>query len=427
MKAFLFLILSLISTIAIGQYSVYEVPNPKDGAGNSYVSNPDRILDADNAGLIDNICAEIEDQDSFQMAFVILESIGSEVPKDFAGKLFNIWQIGHVGRDDGLLILFVLDQRRVEFETGYGTETVLTDVNCNQIQQTSMIPSFKEGEYSRGLLLGAQAIQRSLRGKVVVPYDPQKVREEGEKYMREQKIKQELEKQNNIRRLIVTLTVWHAIGLILFLIALIIARFRNDPYDKYNTIKYFGLWIWAILFPITHIFVVLFGKKLKQRYRDMIRFSGRTDEIMRKLSEEDEDEYLSRGQVTEELVKSVDYDVWITEKSDDVLVLAYRPLFTKYTTCPKCHFKTYRKAYDRQIVAPSYSSAGRGERKHECANCKHVDIQTYHIARLQRTNRTSGSSGGWRSSGGGSRSGGFSGGGSWGGGSSGGGGAGSSW
>ncbi len=419
MKICLFILLSFISTITIGQYSVNDVPNPKVVGGRNYVANPDGILDAHHAGLIDNICSEIEVQDSFQVAFVVLESIGTEVPKDFAGQLFNKWKLGHAGRDDGLLVLFVMDQRRVEFETGYGTETVLTDYACVQLQQESMIPYFKNEEYNQGLYLGAKAIQRSLSGQVVDRFAVQSLEEE--------KIQMEQERitasKNRTRSLIITIIVWHAVGLILFLIALIIARFRNDPYDKYNTIKYFGVWIWAILFPITHIFVVIFGKKLKQRYRDMIRFSGRTDEIMRKLSEEDEDEYLSRGQITEELVKSVDYDVWITEDSDDVLVLAYRPLFTKYSTCPKCHFKTYYKVYDRQIVAPSYTSAGKGERKHECVNCKHVDRKTYHIARLRRSNRSSGSRG-WIGSGG---SGGFSGGGSWGGGSSGGGGGGSSW
>jgi len=418
MKTFLFLFLSFISTLVVGQSTVNSVPNPKENGGRSYVSNPDQILDADNAGLIDNICAEIEAQDSFQVAFVILQSIGTEVPKDFAGRLFNKWGIGHAGRDDGLLVLFVMDQRRVEFETGYGTETVLTDYASVQLQQESMIPYFKSGDYSQGLLSGAQAIQISLSGQTVDRFEAQSLEEE------EIRLEQEhvIESQNNTRSLIITLIVWHAVGLILFLIALVIARFRNDPYDKYNTIKYFGVWIWAVLFPITHIFVVIFAKKLKQRYRDMIRFSGRTDEIMRKLSEEDEDEYLNRGQVTEELVKSVDYDVWITETSDDVLVLAYRPLFSKYSTCPKCHFKTYYKVYDRQIVAPSYYSSGKGERKHECANCKHVDRKTYSIPRLRRSNRSSGSSG-WSGSSGGS----FSGGGSFGGGSSGGGGGGSSW
>jgi uncharacterized protein len=282
-----------------------------------------------------------------------------------------------------------------------------------------MIPYFKSGDYSTGLLAGAQAVQRELAGKVV----DRNVVYQMEEQEREYKIAQETARKNRNRNLIVSLVAWHAVGLIIFLIALLIARFRNDPYRKYKAINYFGLWIWAVFFPATHIFVVIFARRLRQRYRDMIRFSGKTSEIMRKLSEEDEDKYLSRGQVTEELVKSIDYDVWVTDKSDDVLVLPYKPIFSKYSKCPKCHYKTYYKVYDRQVVAPSYTSSGRGERKHECANCKHVDLKSYHIPRLRRSNRTS-SSGGWVGSG--SSAGGFSGG-SWGGGSSGGGGGGSSW
>lgn len=421
MKLSVIVLFSLLTVFAVGQSTISSVPNPKEAGTNGYVSNPDNILSADDVGTIDNICAQIEENDSFQVAFVVLSSIGSEVPKDFAGQLFNKWGVGHAGRDDGLLVLFVLDQRRIEFETGYGTEQVLTDYQCVQLQQDYMIPYFKEGNYSTGLIEGALALRSALSEQTVDRHLVQTQEEQQIQY--EQQLV--VEQQNRRRNLIIGVVAWHAIGLIIFLIALLIARFRQDPYDKYNTIRYFAVWIWAILFPLTHIFVVLFAKNLKQRYRDMIRFSSKTDEIMRKLSEEDEDEYLSRGQITEELVKSVDYDVWITDNSDDVLVLSYRPLFTKYSTCPKCHFKTYFKVYDKQVVAPTYHSSGSGERKHECANCKHVDIKTYHIARLQRSNRTTSSGGSWSSGSSGGWSGG--GGGSFGGGSSGGGGGGSSW
>lgn len=422
MKQFLYILLIFCTSYSFGQSTVGSVPNPKSSSTNGYVSNPYGILSSDDAGLIDNICFEIEQQDSFQVAFVILQSIGDEVPKDFAFELFNLWGIGNKNRDDGLLVLFVLDQRRIEFETGYGTETVMPDYLCVQLQEEEMIPFFRNEDYSNGLVAGARAIQETLRGQTVdliAMEDLAMNQQREEMAMREHRA-------NSWRSLIITLIVWHAIGVLLFLIILLIARFRHDPYAKYNTIKYFGVWLWAILFPITHIFVVLAAKSLKQRYRDMIRFSGRTGEIMRKLNDSDEDEYLSRGQITEELVKSVDYDVWISTESTDVLVLAYRPLFTKYTTCPKCHFKTYFKAYDVQLVAPTYTSSGSGERKYECHNCKHIDKQTYTIPRLQRSSSTSGSRG-WigGASSGGSFSGG--GGGSWGGGRSGGGGGGSSW
>lgn len=319
------------------------------------------------------------------------------------------------------------DQRRIEFETGYGTESVLSDVQCKNIQMRYMVPAFKEGRYSEGLLEGVRATVNELDGKIVNTYHiDEKVVDPATYEAKVEQINQTLQKKrrDKIMRWVLIAVGWHAIGLLLFLIALIIARYRHDPYDKYKTIKYFHLWIWAILFPLTHIFVVLLAKRLKNRYRNMVRFSGKTGEIMRKLDEKNEDQFLSKGQVTEELVRSVDYDVWVTDNSDDVLILEYRPIFSSYTKCPKCHYRTYYKVYDRQIIAPTYVSNGRGERKHECMNCNHVDIKRYSIPRLRRRHTTYRYSGGSTHS----SSGGWSGGGSsWGGGSSGGGGAGSSW
>ena len=375
MKLCLILFLSLFSTIAVGQYTVNSVPNPKESGLLGYVSNPDGILSADEAGTIDNICRQIEEQDSFQVAFVILQSIGSEVPKDFAGQLFNEWKVGHAGRDDGLLVLFVMDQRRIEFETGYGTETILPDYQCVLIQQDYMVPFFRDNEYPEGLKAGAQAIQRDLRGQIV---DRHAARSR-ETEQRDYDLQLEAESRNRTRNLIISLIAWHAIGLSIFMIVLLVVRFRNDPYKKYKAINYFALWIWAVLFPITHIFVVIFARKSRQRYRDMIRFSGKTGEIMRKLSENDEDEYLSRGQITEELVKSVDYDVWITDKSDDVLVLAYRPLFTYSLAATGVLFRQSRpKGLTHSACTGLASAPGQGQvqRRIPPEPCKVAPAQT---------------------------------------------------
>lgn len=419
----LIFILLLTGGFSFSQYNnVQDVPDPKSNGQKGYVSNPNNIMSAADVQEANELLADLEAVDSFQVALVVLESIGSNVPKDFATELFAHWKVGHLGRDDGLLILFVNDQRRIEFETGYGTETVLSDAQCYSIQQTYMVPEFKDGNYSFGLLQGIKEVKNELTGKKVDHFDIQEHRL-NEKYLLKQA---EEQKKQRIIKIIIWVAAWHGIGTIIFLIALFIARFRQDPYDKYKVIRYFHVWIWAILFPVTHIFIVILAKRLKNRYRNMIRFSGRTGEIMRKLSEEDEDKYLSKGQVSEELVKSIDYDVWVTDADDDVLVLAYRPLFSKYSKCPKCSYKTYIKVYDRQVVAPTYYSSGKGERKHQCSNCNHVKRITYHIPRLRRSSNTSRSGGGWIGSGGGGGSS-FGGSGSWGGGSSGGGGAGSSW
>lgn len=402
----LILIVILYSTFgAFGQTftSVKDLPTEK-----SYVFDPANLLDMSDRQIVESQLKTLEQSDSMQVAVVMLESIGSNVPKDFAVDLFNHWRVGHSGRDDGLLILFVLNQRRIEFETGYGLEAVLSDVQCKNIQTNYMIPAFKKGAYSEGIQRGVEAVVEHLQGK-------------GELIERNQEVSYENNqgriKRNTFLDFLRIYLPWHLVGVVIFLIALLVVRMKNDPYDKYNVIKYFHAWVWIVLFPITHIVLYFIARGLKERYRNMIRFSGRTNEIMRKLSEEDEDEYLTKGQVTEELIRSVDYDVWVTDNSDDVLILEYRPFFSGFSRCPKCTYRTYFKLYDKQITAPSYVSAGQGERRHECKNCNHIKVKRYSIPRLKKTARVASGSSSWGGRGGGS----------WGGGFSGGGGAGSSW
>ncbi len=47
--------------------------------------------------------------------------------KTYAVELFQKWGIGEKDKDNGLLILFVKKDKRVEVEVGYGLEGTITD------------------------------------------------------------------------------------------------------------------------------------------------------------------------------------------------------------------------------------------------------------------------------------------------------------
>ena len=143
---------------------------------------------------------------------------------------------------------------------------------------------------------------------------------------------------------------------------------------------------------------------------------------MHKLSEEEEDEWLDQGQITEEEIGAVDYDVWITEDRDELLVLRYDKRFSKYGKCPQCGYKTYYHARTETIKKATYSHSGLQEKIYECKNCNYRKKKKIVLPKLQKSG-----SGAASFSGGGSSWGGGSGSSSWGGGSSGGGGAGVSW
>jgi uncharacterized protein len=66
--------------------------------------------------------------------------------------------IGERGKDNGLLILVAVQQRRVWVEVGYGLEPFVTDGFSGQVSRELMTPQFRNGSYGAGLLAGTNAI-----------------------------------------------------------------------------------------------------------------------------------------------------------------------------------------------------------------------------------------------------------------------------
>ena len=163
-KFFLAGIFFVIATLSFSQtaYTIETIPNPKLESNNHYVSNPDNILSQETVDDINFLLRALEDSTTAQVAVVIVNSIGDEVPKDFATSLFRYWQIGQKENNNGLLMLMVIDQRRMEFETGYGLEPILTDALCKRIQVTAMVPRAKEGNYDACLLDGVNEVIKIL-------------------------------------------------------------------------------------------------------------------------------------------------------------------------------------------------------------------------------------------------------------------------
>lgn len=92
------------------------------------------------------------------MAIAIFSSLQGENLEDFSVRLFERWRLGHKGRDDGvLLVVFVLD-RRVRLEIGYGLEAVIPDAEAARIIREEIAPRFREGRYVEGLEAAVDAV-----------------------------------------------------------------------------------------------------------------------------------------------------------------------------------------------------------------------------------------------------------------------------
>lgn len=71
--------------------------------------------------------------------------------EEYAVKMYERAGIGEKGKDNGVLILVAVDDRRARIEVGYGMEGFLTDGICGDIIRQAMLPAFRRGAYGEGL------------------------------------------------------------------------------------------------------------------------------------------------------------------------------------------------------------------------------------------------------------------------------------
>lgn len=146
--------------------SVDDVPNVRLTDVRRYVSDPTSILSPAATDTIDAILGRLEKSTGIETAVVMLPSIGENDIFDFSTSLFRKWGIGKKKSDNGLLILFVMDQHKVRFATGYGIEGTMTDAMSKRIQMQYMVPAFKQSDWNKGMVDGVRATAKVLDGSM---------------------------------------------------------------------------------------------------------------------------------------------------------------------------------------------------------------------------------------------------------------------
>ncbi|MCB9080668.1 MAG: TPM domain-containing protein [Lewinellaceae bacterium] len=402
---------SAVTLSAQSFFTVQQVPNPKQ-TGSGYVSDPEGYLSSVEVAEINRLLTDLEASSTAQGAVVMLNSIGDANPKEFATALFNTWKIGQAGKDNGLLILVVMDQRRTEFETGDGLEGLLPDLICYRVGMEVLSPNFQKSRFGQGLILTVQRFSEILTTPDALQemedsqYNP--VASGG---------------RNNPW---IGLVYYGFVNLVfhIFLLGYLFYHLgsRDEAYDKYRAVRRVALWPFLVVFPLPYVLVYLFLRKRLKALRYQPRFSRISGAPLRLVPEEEEDYFLEKGQVTEEEIGVADYDVWVSETDEnDLLILRYGKWNSTYSRCPSCHYVTYYHSFSQTLTPATYSHSGRRLVVYACKNCNYQERKEQTIPKkVQSTS----SSGGFSGSSGGSRSGGSS---SWGGGRSSGGGAGVSW
>jgi uncharacterized protein len=104
------------------------------------------------------IANEINQKIQAELTVVTVNNMEGLSVEDYAVGLFEKWGIGVRGKDNGVLILVALEERKMRIEVGYGFESILPDGLCGEIRDRYILPDLRNGNYGSGLLKGLAAV-----------------------------------------------------------------------------------------------------------------------------------------------------------------------------------------------------------------------------------------------------------------------------
>jgi uncharacterized protein len=129
------------------------------------------VVDPADEQQLDDMIRSLQTASGDVVVIATVETVApSATARDYAVELFENRGrgIGTRGKDNGLLILVALKERRVEIEVGYGLEEWITDGFAGETSRDYIAPQFRNGRYGAGLVAGtARIVNRIAEGRRV--------------------------------------------------------------------------------------------------------------------------------------------------------------------------------------------------------------------------------------------------------------------
>ena len=147
----------LVTAIAFAELKVPKL--------NRRVTDMAGLLTPSQINFLERKLARFERETSNQIAILILPSLEGENIEDFSIRVVEKNKIGQKGRDNGVLFLIALKERKMRIEVGYGLEGALPDALADQILRRIVAPEFRRGNYFEGINAGVDAIISATKGE----------------------------------------------------------------------------------------------------------------------------------------------------------------------------------------------------------------------------------------------------------------------
>lgn len=166
MKLFALIGLILSSVIVMAQSSIPPfTPN---------VVDPYHYLEVEEVKEINQKIEDLKSQDIWAAVY-LTDKLQNESIEELALNSFNQWQLGQKGKDNGLLLVLVINDRKSRFEVGYGLEGTLTDYITHQALTSVLAPNMRSKQYKLAIIESFDFLQKVKAGEKIIPSKEQEL------------------------------------------------------------------------------------------------------------------------------------------------------------------------------------------------------------------------------------------------------------
>jgi uncharacterized protein len=151
----LFVALTTLVRAAIPSDALLERLQPQPGR---FVNDFARVLNDSQRDALEQRVRALQQKTDAELAVVTLPSLEGGQIDDFTNRLFRRWGVGQKGKNNGVMLLIAIHERKMRIEVGYGLEPILTDAMAGRIIDGELRPQFRQNNFPEGLRRGVERI-----------------------------------------------------------------------------------------------------------------------------------------------------------------------------------------------------------------------------------------------------------------------------
>ena len=160
-KHLLFLLVLFSFVVSFAQRGIPPVPKEQKPL---YQINT-QLLNAQEEQILTQKLLRYSDSTSTQIVILIMDKTNGDHIMRFGTDVAHKWGIGQKGKDNGILLLIAIEERKSSIITGRGVEHLLTDAMSKRIVEQLILPNFRTQQYFTALDQATDRIFQILTGE----------------------------------------------------------------------------------------------------------------------------------------------------------------------------------------------------------------------------------------------------------------------